>query len=44
LVELRHKAFAHTDASGRLPGRGMEIALFGVLRRDKFLLIKYLSG
>jgi hypothetical protein len=23
LVELRHKAFAHTDASGRLPGRGM---------------------
>jgi hypothetical protein len=23
LVELRHKAFAHTDASGHLPGRGM---------------------
>ena len=23
LMDLRHKAFAHTDASGRLPGQGM---------------------
>jgi hypothetical protein len=23
LMDLRHKAFAHTDASGRLPGHGM---------------------
>ncbi len=23
LLDLRHKAFAHTDASGRLPGHGM---------------------
>jgi len=23
LIDLRHKAFAHTDASGRLPGHGM---------------------